>query len=130
MKKKKPSPTELAILKALWTKSPLTAKEIHACIAKKLNWSFSSTRKTLDRMKAKAYLGCHTDRAEGVLVYKARVSKVATLAYFAADFAKRVMEIDEPLPVSMFVDSKILNNAEQKELENLLETLQSSENDE
>ena len=56
IEKKKPSPTELVILKALWQKSPMSAKEVHLLIEDKLNWSYSSTRKTLDRMSEKKYV--------------------------------------------------------------------------
>ena len=33
---------------------------------------------------------------------------MATLASFAQDFAKRIFELDGPLPVAMFADSKLV----------------------
>ena len=54
--KTKPSPTELAILKILWAQEPLSAREVHSEIEKKLDWSNSSTRKTLERMSNKNFL--------------------------------------------------------------------------
>ena len=45
-----PSITELTVLKALWKQQPLSAREIHQHIEDELGWSFSSTRKTLERM--------------------------------------------------------------------------------
>lgn len=56
----------------------------------------------------------------GVLVYESQADKVATLAAFAHDFGRRVMEIDTPLPVSMFTGSKLVDGAELAELEQLL----------
>ncbi|MNU07344.1 hypothetical protein D3C72_2528910 [compost metagenome] len=57
----------------------------------------------------------------GVLVYEANVDKVATLAAFAHDFGRRVMEIDSPLPVSMFTGSKLVDQQELAALEQLLQ---------
>ena len=93
-----PSISELALLKSLWRQQPLSAREIHDQVADELGWSFSSTRKTLERM----------------------LDKVDTLAAFAHDFGKRVMELDTPLPVTMFTGSKLVDDAELAQLEQLL----------
>ena len=118
-KKLKPTATELIIFKALWKESPLSAREIHDRIVDKLKWSYSSTRKTLDRMSEKQHLG--VSESHGIRVYTSQLSKVKTLSIYIKDFASRVLEVEGPLPVSMFADSKLLNPEEQKELEQLLE---------
>jgi predicted transcriptional regulator len=56
----------------------------------------------------------------GMQVYLAVFEKVDTLAGFAHDFARRVMEIDTPLPVTMFTGSKLVDDAELAQLEQLL----------
>ncbi len=114
----KPSPTELIILKNLWKQSPLSAREIHEKALSQLQWSYSSTRKTLDRMHDKKYL--KVEKCHGINVYLPLVSKVKTVASFVSDFANRVLEVNEPLPVSMFADSKLLDEDELAELEALL----------
>ena len=114
-----PSVTELSLLKALWKEQPLSARELHACVEEELGWSFSSTRKTLERMLDKGMLLQRS--VHGVLVYEANVDKVATLAAFAHDFGRRVMEIDSPLPVSMFTGSKLVDQQELAALEQLLQ---------
>jgi BlaI family transcriptional regulator, penicillinase repressor len=114
----KPSPTELAILKALWKSEPLSAREVHDQIKLELQWSYSSTRKTLDRMKEKAFLSIKD--VHGINVYTTELSKIATLASYVKDLAYRVLEVDTPLPVSMFADSKLLDKNELKKLESLL----------
>jgi len=48
-----PSLTELILLKALWRKQPLSARENHDSAEHELGWSYSSTRKTLERMLEK-----------------------------------------------------------------------------
>ena len=120
MKKKnnKPSPTELIMLKTLWKESPLSAREIHEKTNNSLTWSYSSTRKTLDRMQDKNYL--QIKNFHGIKVFYPVSSKVKIMASFVSDFASRVLEIDEPLPVSMFADSSLLDANELKELEKLL----------
>lgn len=114
-----PSVTELSLLKVLWKQQPLSAREIHEAAAGELDWSFSSTRKTLERMLEKHMVGQHS--LHGVLVYRAELDKVATLAAFARDFGRRVMEIDSPLPVTMFAGSKLVDQAELAELAQLLQ---------
>ena len=113
-----PSVSELTLLKALWKQQPLSAREIHAAAAEELAWSFSSTRKTLDRMLEKQMIDVHV--THGVNVYRPRLDKVGTLAAFANDFGRRVMEIDAPLPVAMFTGSKLVDQHELGQLEQML----------
>ncbi|PRC93596.1 BlaI/MecI/CopY family transcriptional regulator [Solimicrobium silvestre] len=113
-----PSITELSLLKALWKQQPLSAREIHESVVEELNWSFSSTRKTLERMLEKQMVSQQT--LHGVLVYQPSLDKVNTLAAFAHDFGRRVMEMDAPLPVNMFTGSKLVDQRELAELEQLL----------
>lgn len=113
-----PSVTELCLLKALWKAQPQSARQLHASVQAELDWSFSSTRKTVERMLEKGLLSQRS--LHGVLVYEPQADKVATLAAFAHDFGRRVMEIDTPLPVSMFTGSKLVDGAELAELEQLL----------
>lgn len=114
-----PSVSELSLLKALWKDQPLSAREIHERVVGELDWSFSSTRKTLERMLEKAMVAQHSQH--GVQVYTPLADKVATLAAFANDFGRRVMEMDAPLPVNMFTGSKLVDQQELAELEQLLQ---------
>jgi predicted transcriptional regulator len=114
-----PSVTELSLLKCLWKEQPLSAREIHERVLAELDWSYSSTRKTLDRMLEKQMVV--QEVRHGVNVYSAALEKVATLAAFAHDFGKRVMELDTPLPVNMFTGSKLVDPVELAELEQMLQ---------
>lgn len=114
----KPSANELTILKALWRNSPMSAKEIHTAVEDQISWSFSSTRKTLDRMLNKGLL--NSEEVHGVKVYISAVNKVKTLAQYVKELAFQIFEVDKDLPVSMFADSKLLDKGELKELEQLL----------
>ena len=114
-----PSVSELTVLKALWKQQPLSAREIHDAVVDELAWSFSSTRKTLDRMLEKQMVSQHS--AHGVNVYQAVLEKVSTLAAFAHDFGRRVMEMDAPLPVTKFTGSKLVDRQELIQLEQMLQ---------
>ncbi|SEH77517.1 Predicted transcriptional regulator [Rheinheimera pacifica] len=118
-----PTAPELEILKLLWSKQPLTAREIHDELATVLSWGYSSTRKTLERMGDKGFIACETLGNKNS--YTTLVDKMPTLAAFAQDFAKRVFELNEPLPVAMFASSKLVNAHEIADLEKLLADLAS-----
>jgi predicted transcriptional regulator len=113
-----PSVSELTLLKVLWKQQPLSAREIHDAAAAELDWSFSSTRKTLDRMLEKQMVAVQA--IHGINVYSARLEKVGTLAAFAHDFGRRVMEIEAPLPVAMFTGSRLVDQQELAQLEQML----------
>lgn len=113
-----PSISELSVLKSLWRQQPLSAREIHDRVADELGWSYSSTRKTLERMLEKGSVRQET--RHGVQVYLPVLEKIDTLAAFARDFGKRVMEIDTPLPVNMFTGSKLVDEDELAQLEQML----------
>jgi predicted transcriptional regulator len=113
-----PSVSELTLLKTLWKQQPLSAREIHDAAADELGWSFSSTRKTLDRMLEKRMVGVQI--VHGINVYSAQLEKVGTLAAFAHDFGRRVMEMDAPLPIAMFTGSKLVDQQELARLEQML----------
>lgn len=119
--------SELSLLKALWREQPLSAREIHERVEDELGWSYSSTRKTLERMLEKGMVSQQV--RHGVQVYEAVLEKVDTLAAFAHDFGKRVMEIDTPLPVMMFTGSKLVDEQELARLEQLLQHWPDDAND-
>lgn len=113
-----PTNPELDILKLLWQQQPQTAKDIHESLAEKHNWSYSSTRKTLERMGDKGLVSITAEGNKNL--YATSVSKLATLAHFAQDFASRVLEINGPLPASLFTGSQLLDSNEIEDLEQLL----------
>ena len=114
-----PSMSELSLLKALWKEQPLSARELHQRVEPELGWSFSSTRKTLERMLEKSMVS--QQLRHGVQVYEAQLEKVSTLAAFAHDFGRRVMEMDGPLPATMFTGSKLIDQQELEQLEQMLQ---------
>jgi len=114
-----PTPPELSILKMLWRDGAKSVGEIHAVLGDELNWSRSSTRKTIERMVGKEMLTVKP--LHGLNIYRAKLKKVPTLAALIQSFAKSVLGLEGPLPVSNLVKSEILTVAELSELEAYLE---------
>jgi len=110
-----PTPPELSILKMLWRDGAKSVGEIHAELGEELNWSRSSTRKTIERMVGKEMLSIND--LHGLNIYRANLKKVPTLAGLIQTFAKSVLGLEGPLPVSNLVKSEILTEAELSELE-------------
>jgi len=117
-----PNPPELVLLKALWSKGALPVRRLHETCVNDLAWSFSSTRKTLERMTDKGFVEISKPdrKSSAPAEVKARVSKTTTLAHMAREFFGRVLEVDGPLPTSTFTDSTLLSDEELDELEGLL----------
>ncbi|GEA10161.1 BlaI/MecI/CopY family transcriptional regulator [Alteromonas sp. KUL49] len=120
-----PNPTELEVLKLLWKSQPRTAKDIHEYLAPKHGWSYSSTRKTLERMGAKGILSVGTQGHKKI--FTANLEKIPTLANYMQNFAANVLELDEPLPITMFADSRLIGKDEIDELDELLQQLSMKE---
>lgn len=114
----KPSPTELIILKHLWAHGDASMRELHDGVSQSLEWSRSSTRKTVERMIEKKMIG--TREVHGLSVYSAKIKKIPTLAGIIQAFASDVLGLDGPLPVANLVQSQLLSPAELEELDNVL----------
>ncbi len=117
-----PTAPELEILKLLWQLQPQTGRELHDQLADVLGWGYSSTRKTLERMVDKGLLVAELQGNQNS--YSARVTKVATLAALAQDFASRVLELKQPMPLAMFADSRLLTAEDLQALEQQLQQLE------
>lgn len=111
--------SELAVLKVLWRAGELSAREIHEGVADVLEWAYSTTRTTVDRMAAKGLLAKRS--FHGIYLYEPRISRPAGLAAVVRDLAERVLETDYAPVVSLFAEANDLSSEEVEELERLLE---------
>lgn len=111
--------SELTVLKVLWQRGELSAREVHEGLADAIDWAYSTTRTTLDRMAAKGLLGKRS--FHGIYLYKPLVTKAAGLAGLVRDLADRVLEMDYGPVVSLFAEANALTEEEIQELERLLE---------
>ena len=119
-----PSDTELAILKSLWSRSPRSARDIHEDAGAALGWTLSSTRTTLARMVGKGLLV--ESRDGGARTYAPAHTKARTMAGLMRRFARRVLELDGPVPTSAFTGSAVLDADELAEIDAILSELDKS----
>lgn len=117
----KPSDYELKLLRHLWREGRLSARELHDASQAETNWSYSATRKTLERMVEKGLVSL--EAVHGLNTYMAAQSKVETLAVLASAFARDVLDLDAPLPAAAFTGSRLVSPSEIAELETLLQDL-------
>jgi predicted transcriptional regulator len=113
-----PTKPELAVLKLLWRRKGLSAREITDEVAPEFNWTYSTMRTVIERMCEKGLL--KKKSADGINVYTASVGKVALLSRMILDFSDRVLELDAAPSAVMFADSKLLTEDEIRELEKIL----------
>ncbi len=110
-----PTRPELAILKLLWRRKTLSAREITDAVAPEFQWTYSTMRTVIERMCEKGLLRKKT--SDGVNVYSAAIGKVALLSRMIRDFSDRVLELDVAPSAVMFADSRLLSEDEIAELE-------------
>lgn len=113
------APSELEIMKLLWDADGLSAREVHQRLQERLDWAYSTTRTTLERMVAKGLV--RKSKFHGLHLYSASISRAAGLARLVRDFARDVVETSHVPVVSLFADSGALGPDELEELRVLLE---------
>lgn len=123
----KPSDSELKLLHPIWRAGRLSAREIHDAAGGDALWSYSSTRKTLDRMVEKGLV--RVEPVHGIKTYVPAKPKLETLAGLIRDFARNVLDADAPIPTATFVNSKLIDADEVEELEALLKRLERENGD-
>ncbi|MEM9234438.1 MAG: BlaI/MecI/CopY family transcriptional regulator [Pseudomonadota bacterium] len=116
-----PSSSELRLLQALWRDGRMSAREIHEATVAVSGWSYSATRKTLDRMAEKGLVV--TEPVHGIKTFVPGQPKVETLAGLITNFARNVLDTEAPLPAAMFSGSSLIDGDEIEELEEMLQRL-------
>ncbi len=111
--------SELAVIKVLWKQGALSAREVHGQLAGSIDWAYSTTRTTIERMVTKGLIS--KSRFHGIYVYEPLISKVPGLAGLARELAERVLEVDYAPVVSLLAEGNDLTAEEVEELSRLLE---------
>jgi predicted transcriptional regulator len=112
------SDVELEVLKALWEKSPRSARELHDDLSARMNWALSTTRTVVERMRAKELV--QREDVHGLAVYRPARSKVEVLGESFERLFRHVLEVPGDLPVSSLTGSALLDADELAELERMV----------
>lgn len=112
-----PSDTELEILKCFWRSGRLSAREVHDRVSGPLDWSLSTTRTVLERMRTKGLVV--RQEVHGMAVYQNAQSKMTIVSGLTKRFSA-LLDMDRALPAATFSGSQLLNESEVAELEALL----------
>lgn len=111
------SDTELEILKVFWRDGPLSAREAHERLGAVLDWSPSTSRTMLERMRAKGLL-CRRE-VHGMAVYAHVHPKVQVLGGVMRRLSA-LLEVKGALPVAAFSGSELLDDADIAALQEVL----------
>lgn len=112
-----PNDTELEVLKCFWRDGDLSSREVHDRVAAQLNWTPSTTRTVLERMRAKGLLARRS--VHGIAVYSQSQSKLTVVGGLMRRLST-LLEIDGSLPAAAFSGSQLLDDADIAALEAVL----------
>ena len=115
-----PNPSELSVLKQLWSAGPQSAREVHDAIGPAQDWKPSTTRTVIARMEEKGWVS--RKDVHGMTVYTAELDRTRTLGELVRHLARQVLDMDGPLPAALFAESPHLSDAELDELDAIINT--------
>ena len=115
-----PNASELALLKYLWQSGPQTARDLHEAIGPAQNWQLSTTRTVLLRMEKKGWVARDPDADP--TTFKAAIDRVETLGTLVRTLARKVLDMDGPIPAALFAESPHLSDEELAELDAIINT--------
>lgn len=115
----RPSPSEMEVLKVLWAKTQLSARELQEHIQQSQSWSRSTIRTLLTRMVDKGLV--IQDDGHGLALFRPGVSKAKVITAMVKSFSAQVFDLDRPIPITAFADSPLLDEADLEEIEALLQ---------
>ena len=104
-------------MKLFWTHGAMSTREAQEHAGPELGWAVSTTRTTLERMRAKGLLERRS--VHGVAVYSAAERKVDVVGRMLRRF-RSLLDIEGDIPASAFAGSRLLSPEELEELEALL----------
>ncbi|MEM9055043.1 MAG: BlaI/MecI/CopY family transcriptional regulator [Pseudomonadota bacterium] len=113
-----PNPSELVILKSLWNSGPKTARQLHESVGPSQDWQLSTTRTVLGRMEAKGWVKRNGD--VDPVTFEPLLDRVETLGSLVRHLARKVLDMDGPIPATMFAESPHLSDDELDELDAII----------
>ena len=122
-----PNPSELAVLKHLWSSGAQSAREVHDAIGAQQGWKPSTTRTVIARMEDKGWVT--RQDIHGMAVFTAKLDRTATLGGLVRHLARQVLDMDGPIPAALFAESPHLSDAELDELDAIINAAEDEASD-
>ncbi len=113
-----PNPSELVLLKHLWNSGPQTARQLHEAVGPSQDWQLSTTRTVLGRMEAKGWVARNGD--VDPVTFEPLLDRVETLGGLVRHLARKVLDMDGPIPAALFAESPHLSDGELAELDAII----------
>ena len=123
-----PNPSELVILKYLWTSGARTARQLHEAVGPSQDWQLTTTRTVLGRMEAKGWVKRNGD--VDPVTFEPMLDRVETLGSLVRHLARKVLDMDGPIPATMFAESPHLSDTELDERDAIINDAEARENGE
>ena len=123
-----PNPSELVILKYLWNSGARTARQLHEAVGPSQDWQLSTTRTVLGRMEAKGWV--HRNGETDPVTFEPLLDRVETLGSLVRHLARKVLDMDGPIPATMFAESPHLSDDELDELDAIINAAEARKNGE
>ena len=120
-----PNPSELVLLKYLWTNGAQTARQLHEAVGPGQSWQLSTTRTVLGRMEAKGWVS--RNGTVDPVTFEPLLDRVETLGGLVRHLARKVLDMDGPIPAALFAESPHLSDAELDELDAIINSAESKE---
>lgn len=120
-----PNPSELVLLKHLWNSGPQTARQLHEAVGPSQDWQLSTTRTVLGRMETKGWVKRNGE--VDPVTFDPVLDRVETLGGLVRHLARKVLDMDGPIPAALFADSPHLSDAELDELDAIINTADSAD---
>ncbi|KCZ90637.1 BlaI/MecI/CopY family transcriptional regulator [Hyphomonas johnsonii] len=122
-----PNPSELAVLKHLWSSGPQSAREVHDAVGPGQAWKASTTRTIINRLEDKGWV-VRRD-VHGLAVYDAALDRTRTLGGLVRHFARQVLDMSGPLPAALFAESPHLSDAELDDLDAIINAAETQDSE-
>ena len=120
-----PNPSELVILKYLWSSGPKTARQLHEAVGPSQDWQLSTTRTVLGRMETKGWVNRNVELDP--VTFEPALDRVETLGSLVRHLARKVLDMDGPIPATMFAESPHLSDGELDELDAIINAAEARE---
>ena len=120
-----PNPSELVILKYLWNSGAKTARQLHEAGGPSQDWQLSTTRTVLGRMEAKGWV--QRNGSVDPVTFEPLLDRVETLGSLVRHLARKVLDMDGPIPATMFAESPHLSDNELDELDAIINAAEAKE---